>query len=537
MATVFLARSLTADAPLIAVKRPHKHLATDQVFLSMLIDEARLCSAIDHPNVVKVRELGFESAEPFVVMDYVEGASLADLRKELAAAERAVDTKVAVKIVLDALAGLHAAHILKDDNGRHLGIVHRDISPHNVLVGTDGCTRLTDFGIAHAVDRVQVTRTHEVKGKLAYLAPERIDKRRICTIQSDVFSMGVVFWECLAGRRLFRGDEAIDTLQEVTSAPIPRLRLLGAQVPPALDEAIARALSRDLEIRFATAVDFARAIELGAGPSNIGTNADVARVVEAVFGPRLAVRHEQVRGVVGDEPAQRLFEKNAIIPRPAPPPNAVVPPAQLYASIAPPAPSARYAFGNLNDSAPLTNEVPKLPVPLIAAVVAGVAIALIALITVYLRLGANDHATASITAPTAISSAPSTEAPQAVAAPAMRRVVVPLPFVSSHVTFDDIDRDLDPPADVCAFDVPGASGVRHRVVAVSPNGARAEGFAREIDGVASPEEGFVTHQPWVAPTPTPATTPGAMPGTQAGPRHSRPAPVSTTTRDGFTRLK
>ncbi|MEO8874055.1 MAG: serine/threonine-protein kinase, partial [Polyangiaceae bacterium] len=174
MATVFLARSLTADAPLIAVKRPHKHLATDQVFLSMLIDEARLASAIAHPNVVKVRELGFESAEPFVVMDYVEGASLADLRKELAAAERAVDTKVAVKIVLDALAGLHAAHTLRDDTGRHLGIVHRDISPHNVLLGTDGIARLTDFGIAHAVDRVQVTRTHEVKGKLAYLAPERI---------------------------------------------------------------------------------------------------------------------------------------------------------------------------------------------------------------------------------------------------------------------------------------------------------------------------------------------------------------------------
>src|SRR6185295_1025633 len=162
-----------------------------------------------------------ELGEPFIVMDYVEGTSLADLRKELATAERAADTRVAVRVVLDALRGLHAAHILKDESGRHLGITHRDVSPHNVLVGSDGRGRLADFGIAKAEDRVQTTRTHEVKGKLAYLAPERIDKRRVCTLQSDVFSMAVVLWECLAGRRLFRGDEAIETLQEVVSGPIP----------------------------------------------------------------------------------------------------------------------------------------------------------------------------------------------------------------------------------------------------------------------------------------------------------------------------
>ena len=310
MATVFLGRSLTADAPLVAVKRPHKHLASDKVFLSMLIDEARLCSAIHHENVVKVHELGFEGGEPFVVMDYVEGASLSELRKELAAAERAVDTKVAVKVILDALAGLHAAHTLRDENGRHLGIIHRDISPHNVLLGVDGKSRLTDFGIAHAVDRVQVTRTHEVKGKLAYLAPERIDKRRMCTVQSDVFSMAVVLWECLAGRRLFRGDEAIDTLQEVMNSHIPRLRLLGAQVPPALDDAIMRGLSRDLNARYATAEQFARAIAHAAGRGNIGTDADVAHVVETVFGPRLGMRHEHVRAVVSDETANHLFAQS-----------------------------------------------------------------------------------------------------------------------------------------------------------------------------------------------------------------------------------
>ena len=120
MATVYLGRAVDGreGAILVAIKRPHKHLATDKVFMSMLLDEARLASAIAHENVVKVRELGFEGGEPFIVMDYVEGASLADLRKELATAERALDARVAVRIALDALAGLTAAHEMRDDSGK-----------------------------------------------------------------------------------------------------------------------------------------------------------------------------------------------------------------------------------------------------------------------------------------------------------------------------------------------------------------------------------------------------------------------------------
>jgi serine/threonine-protein kinase len=219
MATVHLARATDRrqGPPLVAIKRPHRHLAGDKTFVTMLVDEARLASAIDDPHVVKVRELGFEGGMPFIVMDYVEGASLAELRRELTAAGRAIDVRVAVRLVLDALAGLQAAHELRDSNDKALHIVHRDVSPHNVLIGCDGRSYLTDFGIAKAEDRIQTTRTHEVKGKLAYLAPERVDKRRMCTVQSDVFSMAVVLWECFAGRRLFRGDEAVDILQQVMS--------------------------------------------------------------------------------------------------------------------------------------------------------------------------------------------------------------------------------------------------------------------------------------------------------------------------------
>jgi len=247
-----------------------------------------------------VRELGFEAGVPFIAMDYVEGASLAELRRELAEAGRTIDLRVAVRVAIDMLAGLSAAHALRDDAGRPLRIVHRDVSPHNVLLGTDGRTRITDFGIAKAEDRIQTTRTHEVKGKLAYLAPERVDQRRICTVQSDVFSAGLVLWECIAGRRVFRSEHMVDLLQEVVTAPIPRLGEVGAPISRELDDVIARALSRDLEARYATADAFARAIAGAAGEQGIGGPAEVARLIEAVFGRRIKARQDRIREMIGD---------------------------------------------------------------------------------------------------------------------------------------------------------------------------------------------------------------------------------------------
>jgi len=513
---VYLGRTLDARGktePLVAVKRPHRHLATDASFASMLRDEARLAALIDHPNVVKVRELGADGGELFVVFDYVEGASLSDLRKELAAVERAVDTKVAVRIVLDALRGLHAAHELRDQSGKHLGIIHRDVSPHNILLGYDGRVRLTDFGIAKAEDRVQVTRTHEIKGKLAYLAPERVDRRRICTKQSDVFSMAVVLWECLAGRRLFQGDEPVDTLQEVMNAPIPRLRQLGAQVPAALDEAIHRGLSRDLAERYATAAEFAAAIERAAGRSHTGTEADVARVVEAVFGARLALRHQAVRAAVGDDDAERLFAATGIRPRPAPgtPP---VSKRHAIAAIAPLAPSGRYAFDVADAQA-------GRPWGLIAAIVIGGLFGAVAVVSLSKHLAGPRRAAAA-----EVAVASSVDGPVA----ATRRVAVPLPLTASHVELDDIKRDLAPPADLAAFDVPRASGVRHRVVAVGVDGSRAEGYVLETDGVARvEEEGFVVVHP------TPADPP-AHAAPSPGGRAATPSDVARV-KNGFTKLR
>jgi serine/threonine-protein kinase len=523
MATVHLARATDRrmGPPLVAVKRPHRHLTSDKTFLTMLVDEARLASAIDHPNVVKVRELGFDAGIPFIVMDYVEGASLAEVRRELSAMGRALDVRVAVRIVLDALAGLHAAHELLDEGGKPLHIIHRDVSPHNVLIGCDGRAHLTDFGIAQAEDRIQTTRTHEVKGKLAYLAPERVDKRRACTVQSDVFSMAVVLWECFAGRRLFRGEEAVDVLQEVVSGQIPTLRQIGAQVPQALDEVVMRALSRDLDTRYATALVFAQAIERAAGAEQVGIYRDVARLMEAMFGARMAVRQEQVRATIGSNDLDDLLRESGLPTRE----RAAVddaPQGEVLAELAPPAPTARYALGTALRSHAARQRARRVAGWTVAAVGGGIAIG--ALVTLAV-VGHRWRPAAVAAAAPAPNDSPTMVPPPATT----RKVVVRLPFLTHHVSFDGAARDLEPASDVAVFDVPAERGLRHRVTALALDGTRAEGYVREQEGVAAAEvDGYA----FVPADPANGDSRRDTPGAAA--RRARPI---GTVHDGFTKLK
>ncbi len=517
MATVHLARATDRrqGPPLVAIKRPHRHLASDKIFVSMLVDEARLASAINDPRVVKVRELGFEGGMPFIVMDYVEGASLAELRRELNAAGRAIDVRVAVRIVLDALGGLQAAHELHDDNDKPLHIVHRDVSPHNVLIGCDGRSYITDFGIAKAEDRIQTTRTHEVKGKLAYLAPERVDKRRVCTVQSDVFSMAVVLWECFAGRRLFRGDEPVEILQQVMSSPIPTLEEIGAPVPRPLDDVIARALSRDLDTRYASARTLAQAMERAAGPENIGTHADVARLMEAVFGARMAARQNQVRATLGNELSDLLRQSG--LPMREHSTTSLAPEEDLIAALAPPMPTGRYALGTELKAAMARLRTRAVPWRSIAAVGAGVAIGAALTLMLLTR-----HAKP---APIVVRSAAATVS-SAATVPPTRRVLVPLPFAASHVTVDDEAHDIDPASDVLSVDVPGDSGPRHHVTVVAQDGARADGYAVEEDGIARADGDGYT---FIAPPPTERQS--------SRPDRRRPARPAGVVHDGFTKLR
>jgi serine/threonine-protein kinase len=552
MATVYVARDggKGANAPLVAIKRPHKHLVKEKVYLTMLLDEARLASSISHPNVVKVRELGFDAGEPFIVMDYVEGASLAELRRELLDRGRTLEPKVAVRIILDALGGLHAAHTLTDDTGNSLGIVHRDVSPHNILVGCDGKSKLTDFGIAKAEDRLQTTRTHEIKGKLAYLAPERVDKRKQCSSQSDIFSMAVVLWECIAGRRLFRGEEPIETLQEVLTAPIPKLRSIGMNVTPELDDVIAQGLERDLDLRFERADLFAAAIERTAGAAGIATHEEVSRVMETIFGAKMRVLHADIRKLV-DAEFDKVIEVSGLHPRPAPDPAEEG--AQMrrrqFDSLAPKVPTGRYTFGArvLASKLGLTQE------GVDRKWIAGGAVAGLLLIVV-IGIGVSR----------VLSKKPAEAAQPAPAESAItvmpRRVAISLPFLAVRVTVDDTEKTLSPASDIAAIDIPGTSGERHRVRAFAVDGTTADGWVREVDGVGRPENGGLSVHDANANAPAPDSSSQspqtieaptttlvsqrergrATPAGGGAPHKGAAHPSSSgtgTVRDGFTKLK
>src|SRR5271155_444715 len=219
MATVHFGRLLggAGFSRTVAIKRLHQHLAGEPAFRATLIDEARMAARIHHPNVVPTLDVVSDDGELLVVMEYVRGESLSRLvRTGHEGEQRRVPLRVAVAIAVGALHGLHAAHEARSDLGEPLGIVHRDVSPQNILVGTDGLARVIDFGIAKAAGRLQSTREGIVKGKIAYMAPEQLAAHET-TRAVDVYGMGVVLWEMLSGKRLYQGDTEGAVLGQVMS--------------------------------------------------------------------------------------------------------------------------------------------------------------------------------------------------------------------------------------------------------------------------------------------------------------------------------
>jgi hypothetical protein len=304
MATVFLARLGGAGGfqRLYAIKRLHPHLASDGEFIQMFLDEARVAARIHHPNVVPILEIGTdaEAAEGetnryYLVMEYIEGDTVARLIARSAHAGKKLPSAVGIRILVDALAGLHAAHELRDDDGALLEIVHRDVSPQNILVGIDGVARITDFGVARAASRLSTTRSGQLKGKLAYMAPEqaragKIDRR------ADVFAMGICLWETLAFKRLFKGEGEAETLNRVLYEPIPPLRSVVPTIPDALNAVCMKALERDPDKRYATAAEFGHALEAAAQSLKmLGSTRDVIACVEEIMGADLAQQREALR--------------------------------------------------------------------------------------------------------------------------------------------------------------------------------------------------------------------------------------------------
>jgi serine/threonine-protein kinase len=294
MATVYLGRvrGAVGFSRTVAIKRPHKQYTGDPGFAAMIRDEARLASRIRHPNVVPTLDVVSHGGELLLVMEYVHGESLAVARRAAADAGTPIPIPVAASIVHGMLLGLHAAHEAKDERGESLDVVHRDVSPQNVLVGVDGIARVVDFGIAKAVGRLQETTTGRVKGKAAYMAPEQL--RGSADRRTDVYATSVVLWELLTGKRLYTGESYDHVLANVLAGNAPSPRAIAPRVSEALDEIVMCGLDPNPDLRFATAREMARALERAAP---IASAFEVAAWLEETVGASLKARAEQVARV------------------------------------------------------------------------------------------------------------------------------------------------------------------------------------------------------------------------------------------------
>ncbi|MDB4994586.1 MAG: serine/threonine protein kinase, partial [Myxococcaceae bacterium] len=267
-------------------------------FASDLLDEAMLAVRIKHPNVVPVLDVDDDPLGLFLVMEYIEGDTLAGLRRKGLAQSQPLPRNVGLRILLDALAGLHAAHEIKDDAGMPLDLVHRDFSPQNILVGLDGVAKLTDFGIAKASSRLSETRTGLVKGKISYMAPEQA-RSQMLDRRCDVWAAGVIAWELLSERRLYATDNDVGTLLKVVSEEPPLLRTVAPDLSPEIEAAVKHALTIDLSRRVASAQAFAR--ELSAACQAAGLLADheqVAGYLATLVGARLRERRRRAAEIV-----------------------------------------------------------------------------------------------------------------------------------------------------------------------------------------------------------------------------------------------
>jgi len=311
MATVHFGRMLAplGFARTVAVKRLHREYARDPEFVAMFMDEARLAARIHHPNVVQTLDVVASDGEIFLVMEYVPAVALAQLLLAAEARAERAPAPVAVAIFADVLQGLHAAHEATDEEGNPLDIVHRDVSPQNILVGADGSARVLDFGIAKATGRAaQITREGQLKGKFAYMAPEQVTNVGV-TRQSDIFAASIVLWESLTGRRLFQGQSETAVLARVLSAPIEPPSKFAPELPPALDAVVLRGLARDLSERYATAREMARDLEANGSP---GSASQVGEWVERLAGDDLARRAVRVAEIESDSPGERVSVATAL---------------------------------------------------------------------------------------------------------------------------------------------------------------------------------------------------------------------------------
>ncbi len=313
MATVHLGRLLgpVGFSRTVAIKRLHAQYAADPAFVSMFLDEARLAARIRHPNVVPTLDVVAIDGELFLVMEYVAGESLAKLTRNQTG--RRPSMRVISSVMAGTLHGLHAAHEATDERGSPLGIVHRDVSPQNILVGTDGIPKILDFGVAKAAGRTQQTREGQIKGKLSYMPPEQLRGGNVTRL-ADVYAAGIVLWEVITGQRLFGGDnEGVVITRILEGRVTPPSHVLSGDMKgtltdramrdlEALDRVVMRALDMNPDNRYATAQEMAVELERTVQP---GTAFEVSEWVQAVARDVLSTRAAKVSEI---ESSTSLFD-------------------------------------------------------------------------------------------------------------------------------------------------------------------------------------------------------------------------------------
>ncbi|MEZ4363160.1 MAG: serine/threonine-protein kinase [Kofleriaceae bacterium] len=336
MAEIYLARRQGSSKREVSVlKRILPHLAEDDHFVTMFRDEAELASKLLHPNVCRVDALDHHGGTWFIEMEYLHGIALSRIMTQLARVNKVMDARLVTGIILQACEGLHHAHELRDANDQLLNVVHRDVSPPNIMITDTGVVKLLDFGIAKARGANSKTRTGTVKGKNAYMSPEQILGRALDR-RSDLFALGTVMYELLAIKRLFQRDSDFLTFKAITEEPIPDVRDRRPDLPPALCSVITQALARDPLGRFGTAKALADAIRSAMAPlGGPASRAELARFLAAEFAEELATRGEilaaadelaaAVPTTMGTEPTGRVLLPQSTAaasgPVPTPPPR------------------------------------------------------------------------------------------------------------------------------------------------------------------------------------------------------------------------
>ncbi len=290
MGQVFLARSAGERGfeKLLVIKRILPHLVEDEEFFSMFFDEARITARLNHPNIAQIFDLGEAEGSHYIAMEYVAGEDVRRIEKFARSKSVREPLGVVLRIIADAAAGLDYAHKALDATGKPLGLVHRDVSPQNILVGFDGGVKLIDFGVAKAAGRLQMTATGILKGKYPYMSPEQADGESV-DLRSDIFALGIVFWEQLTDKRLFKGENDTMTLRLVKACNVPPPSSIDPKVPASLDAIVLKALERNPADRYSDCAQLRLAIEDFAVANGIASSsAHLVAFMQGLYAERIA---------------------------------------------------------------------------------------------------------------------------------------------------------------------------------------------------------------------------------------------------------